>query len=89
MRYFVYLFSAINLYAGTRFLLNAVGILQTSKYSNGSNIFFGIVLFAAAVVAFVFLFTGKQASAALWIDIAPWALTLVLLVGNMMLGDYK
>lgn len=89
MRYFVYLFSAINLYAGTRFLLNALGILQTSKYSHGSNIFFGSVPFAAALVAFYFLFTGKQVSTALWIDIAPWAFTLVLLVGNMLLGDYK
>jgi len=48
MKYLVYLFSAINLYAGIRFLLNALGILQTSKYGQGANVFFAVTLICTA-----------------------------------------
>jgi hypothetical protein len=89
MKYLVYLFSAINLYAGIRFLLNAVGILQTSKYGNSSNIFFAITLTTAALFALYFSVLRGNHSSALLIDAAPWILTLVLVVGNMLFGDYK
>ena len=89
MRYVVYLFSAINLYAGTRFLLNALGILQTSKYGQGSNVFFAITLTTAGIVAFYFSIARQNHSLALLIDAGPWLLTLILLVANMIFGDYK
>lgn len=33
MRYLVWLISAVNVYFGLRASLNAIGVLQTSKYS--------------------------------------------------------
>lgn len=89
MKYLVYLFSAINLYAGIRFLLNAVGILQTSKYGNSSNVFFAITLTTATLFALYFSFLRGNHSLALLVDAAPWILTLILLLGNMLFGDYR
>lgn len=89
MRYVVYIFSVINLYAGARFLLNAFGILQTSKYSQGSNVFFAITLNTAGVVAFYFSIARENNSFALLIDASPWIITLLLLVANMIFEDYK
>jgi hypothetical protein len=89
MRYVVYIFSAINLYAGARFLLNALVILQTSKYGQGSNVFFAITLTTAGVVAFYVSIARQNHSLALLIDASRWILTLLLLVANMIFGDYK
>ena len=89
MRFVVYVFSVINLYAGTRFLLNALGILQTSKYGQGSNIFFAITLTTAGVVALYFSIARQSHSLALLIDASPWLLTLILLIANLIFGDHK
>ena len=79
----------INLYAGARFLLNALGILQTSKYGQGSNVFFATTLISAAVLAFYFSIAKQNHSPALLIDASPWILTLLLLVANLIFGDHK
>ena len=89
MRYVVYILSVTNLYAGARFLLNALGILQTSKYGQGSNVFFGITLTTAGVVALYVSIARQNHSLGLLIDASPWILTLLLLVANMIFGDYK
>ena len=89
MKYVVYIFSVINLYAGARFLLNALGILQTSKYGQGSNVFFATTLISAGVAAFYFSITKQNHSMALLIDASPWILTLLLLVANLIFGDHK
>lgn len=89
MKYLVYIFSAINLYAGIRFLLNAIGILQTSKYAQSSNVFFAITLTSAAVVASYISIARQNHSMALLIDAGPWILTLVLLIANLIFGDHK
>ena len=89
MRYVVYIFSAINLYAGVRFLLNALGVLQTSKYGQGSNVFFAITLTTAGVVALYISIARQNHSLALLIDATPWILTLILLVANLIFGDHK
>jgi len=89
MKYLVYLFSSVNIYAGVRFLLNTVGILQTSKYGHGSNIFFAITLTTAGLLAMYFSISRTDHSFALLIDAAPWILTLILLIVNMLFADYK
>jgi len=89
MPYFVYLFSGINLYVGARFVLNAVGVLQTSKYSNTANVFMGLILLAAGVGAFYLSIVLKKNAWATWTNAAPWIVTLVLLLINMLTGDYK
>jgi len=89
MNYLVYLFSAINLYAGIRFLLNALGILQTSKYGQGSNIFFAVTLIGAGIAALYLSIVRQNQSLALLVDAIPWILTILLVVGNMIFGDYR
>lgn len=89
MKYVVYIFSAINLYAGARFLLNALGILQTSKYGQGSNVFFAVTLTTAGIVAFYFSIARQNHSLALLMDASPWIITLLLLVSNLIFGDHK
>lgn len=89
MKYVVYIFSVVNLYSGARFLLNALGFLQTSKYAQGSNVFFAITLITSGVVAFYFSIAKQNHSLALLIDASPWILTLLLLVANLIFGDHK
>lgn len=89
MKYLVYIFSAVNLHSGSRFLLNALGILQTSKYAQGSNVFFAITLTAAGIIALYFSIAKQNHSLALLIDAGPWILTLILLLANLIFGDHK
>ena len=89
MKYLAYLFSAINLYAGVRFLLNVLGILQTSKYGQGSNIFFAVTLIGASIAALYISIARGNQSLALLVNAIPWILTILLVVGNMIFGDYR
>ena len=89
MRYVVYIFSVINLYAGARFLLNALGILQTSKYGQGANVFFATTLITAGVLALYLSIARQSHSLAFLVDASPWIITLLLLVANLIFGDHK
>ena len=89
MKYLVYAFSSLNLYLGARFLLNAIGILQTSKYAPLANVFYAIILTAIGALAFYLSISKDKHGLALLIDAAPWIITLIILIVSMVFGDYK
>lgn len=89
MHYLVYAFSALNIYLGAWFFLNAIGVLQSSKYSHKTNICFALLLSASAGLAVYYAIAKGQNSLALLIDGGPWIFTLVLIVGSLLFGNTK
>jgi hypothetical protein len=64
-------------------------ILQTSKYSKTATAIYAIIFLGLAAFGFYTLYIKNNLKLGLWISIAPWALLLILLFLNMLLGDYK
>jgi hypothetical protein len=89
MKYFTWLISAINSYMGVRFFLNAIHVLQTSKYSHLSNVVFSILFFGMGIGAFYLSFAKKNDTMALLVSVGPWVLAVLFLLFNMMTSDYK
>lgn len=89
MKCFIWFISAVNVYFGVNCLLNALNILQNSKYSQG----------ATKIFAFLFLFMGlagiygsvikPNLKLALLISLGPWVLALVFLFVTMITSDFK
>ena len=89
MKFIVWLISAINVYLGLRGLLNVIGVLQTSKYSQTATVVFTILFLGMGIAGFYFsLFKGNQKIGFL-IGFGPWILALVFLLFNMLTSDYK
>jgi len=76
-------------YLGIRFLLNVLGILQTSKYSPMATAVYAIVFIGLALAGFYVLFEKGNLKLSLWISVAPWFIILAFLFLNMIFGDYK
>ncbi|MEP7371779.1 MAG: hypothetical protein ABI675_00235 [Chitinophagaceae bacterium] len=83
------LIAFINSYIGLRFFLNVIHVLQTSKYSKTATAIFAILFLSMGLVGLYFSFIKSDNKMAFWIGIGPWALALVVLLFNMLTGDYK
>ena len=79
----------LDAYIGIRFLLNVIGILQTTKYSKNATVVYAILFTGLAMVGIYFLFIKPDKQIALWISIAPWVLMLLILFITMITSDYK
>ena len=79
----------MNIYIGFRFFLNVIQVLQTSKYSEAATLVFAILFLGIGILGIYFLFIKSDVKLALWFTFAPWALALVFLFLNMILGDYQ
>ncbi|MEO5564299.1 MAG: hypothetical protein ABIR18_12715 [Chitinophagaceae bacterium] len=89
MKYFTWIISAINIYMGLRFFLNAVHVLQTSKYAQSSNVVFAILFLTMGIGAFYLSIAKKNDSIALLLSVGPWVLAVLFLLFNMLASDYK
>ncbi|WP_430899290.1 MULTISPECIES: hypothetical protein [unclassified Paraflavitalea] len=83
------LFLAFDAYLGTRFLLNVIGILQTSKYSKGATLFYAIAFLTLAAAGAYYMFVKQNFKITLLLAIGPWILIVLFLFINMIFGDYK
>jgi phosphoglycerol transferase MdoB-like AlkP superfamily enzyme len=83
------IFLIFDLYIGTRFLLNVLNILHTSKYSKGATLAYAIIFLSLSIIGFVLLFSKTNTKWVFWMSIGPWLLMIVLLFLNMLVGDYK
>jgi hypothetical protein len=89
MKFIVWLISAVNVYFGLRCFLNAIGVLQTSKYSQTSTVIFAILFLGLGAAGFyVSIFQGN-AKLALLISFGPWVLGFVVLFLSMITGKYQ
>ncbi len=84
-----WIISSINVYTGTRFMLNVLHVLQTSKYSKTATLIYAILFLGMGLAGIYFSFFRQDIKLALWIGIGPWTLALLFLFINMLTGDYK
>lgn len=80
--------SGVNIYYGFWFLLNALNILQESKYSKASTIVIALLLLFMGVFAIYLIALKNLPRMALWVGIGPWLIALVFLFIVMITSDY-
>jgi hypothetical protein len=89
MKYFVWLISAVNVYLGLRASLNAVGVLQTSKYSQATTVIFAILFLGLGVAGFYISIAKNNPKLALLVAFGPWVLAMIVLFITMVTSDYQ
>jgi len=89
VKYLATAIAAFNLYIGTHNFLNVINVLDNSKYSAASTAVFAALFLGLGAAGVYFAFWGANAKLALWLGVAPWALSLVVLFSSMMLSDHK
>ncbi|MEW5917967.1 MAG: hypothetical protein AB1762_16305 [Gemmatimonadota bacterium] len=89
MKVFVWLISSVNLYFGLRALLNAVGILQTSKYAQTTTVIFAVLFLALGAAGFYFSTAKNNAKLGLLIAFGPWVLAAVVLFIQMTTSRHQ
>ena len=89
MKYFVWFLSAINLWFGGRAFLNAIGVLQTSKYSQATTVIFAILFLTLGAAGFYVSIVRHEPRLGLLIAAGPWALAILVLVITMMTSSYQ
>lgn len=80
---------SLDAYIGTRFLLNVLQILQTSKYSKTATLIYAIVFLGLALFGYYTLFVKNDLRLSLWISVAPWAIILLVMLLSMIFGNYR
>jgi hypothetical protein len=89
MKIIVWLVSGLNVLFGFRALLNAIGILQTSKYSQATTVIFAILFLVLGAAGFYVTIAKNNAKLGLAVSIGPWLLAVVVLFITMVTSDYK
>lgn len=79
MKYLVWVISGINLYFGFRAFLNAIHVLQTSKYSQATTVVFAILFLGLGAYGVYAARTNVNPRTGLLIGIGPWVLALAVL----------
>ena len=86
MKYLVWLISAVNVFFGLRCFLNAIHVLQTSKYSQSTTVVFAILFLGLGAAAFYFTIARNDPKLGLLIALGPWVLAVVILLIAMITG---
>jgi hypothetical protein len=89
MKWMAWLITLINIYFGVYFLLNVFNILKSSKYSPSSNVVFAIIFLAMSAIAIYLVWYKVDYKAALMAAGGPWLISLLFLLFNMLVSDYK
>ena len=89
MKYFVWLLSAINLWFGARSFLNAIGVLQTSKYSQATTWIFAILFLALGAAGFYLTIVRHNDKLGMLVAFGPWVLAIVVLFITMLTSNYQ
>ena len=89
MKVLVWLISAVNVYFGLRCLLNVIGVLQTSKYSQTTTVIFTVLCLGLGAAGFYFSIVRHDQRTALLVSFGPWVLALVVLFLTMLTSRYQ
>jgi hypothetical protein len=89
VKYLVWLVSACNLWFGGRAFLNAIGILQTSKYSQATTVLFALLFLGLGIAGFYVAIVRDNPRLALLIAVGPWALAMVVLFITMVTSSHQ
>ena len=89
MKYLAIIIAVLNLYIGLRFFLNAIHVLQTSKYSKRSTIIFALLFLGLGGIGIYYSFFAVNYTVASIVGAGPWAIGLFILLINLVSEDYK
>jgi hypothetical protein len=89
MKILFWIICAFNIYQGLYFLLNAVHLLGSSKYSQKATVVFAILFLGMAACGIYFVLGKNNYRTALFFGLGPWILGFVFLLFNMLFSDYK
>ena len=89
MKWLAWLFTLSNIYFGIYFLLNALHILGSSKYSQAATIVFAVLFTVMSAASVYYIIALHNYKLAVVIGAGPWILSLLLLLFNMITGDYR
>ena len=89
VKYLASFMSAINLYWGMDCLLNVVGLLGTSKYSQAATAIFAVLFLGLGAAGLYVTVVRKRAGLGLLVSIGPWILGIVVLFITMMTSSYQ
>lgn len=89
MKYLVWLLSAINLWFGGRAFLNAIHVLQTSKYSQATTVIFAVLFLSLGAAGFYVSIARHNPKLGLLIAAGPWALAIVVLFITMVTSNHQ
>jgi hypothetical protein len=89
VKYLVWLISAANLWFGGRSFLNAIHVLQTSKYSQRTTVIFAVLFLGLGAAGFYLSITRPDSRLGLLVAAGPWVLALVVLFVTMMTSNYQ
>ena len=79
MKVLVWLMSAVNLWFGARCFLNAVGVLGTSKYSQGTTVTCAVLFLGLGGAGLYLSLSRPTQGLALLVSLGPWVLALVVM----------
>lgn len=88
MRTLAVLAAVLNLYLGTRCLLNALHILHTSKYSQASTVVFTMLFLGFGALGLYYALMRHDGRTGLLVGVGPWVLAGVVLFVTMMTSRY-
>lgn len=89
MKYFIWLISSVNIYFGFINLLNALNILQSSKYSKTATIVFALLFLTMGIGAFYLSIIKNNQKLGLLLSFGPWVLAILFMFIVMLTSDYK
>jgi hypothetical protein len=89
MKFIIWILSAINIYLGIINFLNAIHVLQDSKYSQSATTVFAVLFLGMGITGLYFSLVKHNYKLALLVEVGAWVIALLFLVFNMMTGDYK
>jgi hypothetical protein len=81
--------SAVNVYLGLRGALNAVGVLQTSKYSQATTVVFAVLFLALGGAGFYYTIAKNNPKLGLLVSFGPWVLAVVVLFVQMITAKHQ
>lgn len=89
MKFLAWILIIVNAWFGVRAFLNAIHVLQTSKYSQTATVVFALLFISMTAAGIYFLLVKQDTRLAMWIGTGPWALALLFLLFNMFTQDYR
>jgi len=89
MKYIVWIISALNVYLGMRCFLNAIHVLQTSKYSQTTTVIFAVLFLVLGAAGFYVTIAMHNARLGLLVSAGPWLLAIGIMFLALVTGKQQ
>ncbi|MBC6993693.1 hypothetical protein QWY85_17110 [Neolewinella lacunae] len=89
MNFIIWILSAINIYFGMKNFLNVINVLQDTKYSQSSTAVFAVLFLGMGIGGLYLFHIQHNSKLALWLELGPWVLALLVLLFTMATSKYN